>query len=242
MSVSVRCLAKITIGLGVLSLLGIFLLPSIPQPLSYHDFSDQQAIFGVPHFWNVASNLPFLLIGIRMITVLLRNRSRADRLAWFLFSIAVIFVSLGSSYYHWNPSNGTLVWDRLPMTVGFMAAFIAIAGEIFGESARRLLWLAILLGLSSVVVWWCFDDLRFYGWIQFFPLLAILLFVTLGKDHLMYRNDICWALIFYLGAKVFENWDHDIHVLLSGYMSGHPIKHVLAALGAWYLAKGPVEK
>ncbi|MBT3812899.1 MAG: hypothetical protein HOE45_04700 [Gammaproteobacteria bacterium] len=40
----------------------------------------------------------------------------------------LILVAAGSSYYHWNPNNQTLVWDRLPMTICFMSLFVALLG------------------------------------------------------------------------------------------------------------------
>ena len=48
-------------GLTVLSLAGVVLLPPIPQDQSYHQFADQRALLGIPNFWNVVSNLPFIV-------------------------------------------------------------------------------------------------------------------------------------------------------------------------------------
>jgi hypothetical protein len=53
----------ILLGATVVSVLGLFFLPPIPQDQAYHQLADQRAIFGIPNFWNVVSNLPFLLIG-----------------------------------------------------------------------------------------------------------------------------------------------------------------------------------
>ena len=39
------------------------LLPPIAQPPGYHDFADQRSLFGIPHIWNVLSNLAFVLAG-----------------------------------------------------------------------------------------------------------------------------------------------------------------------------------
>ena len=41
-------------------------------------------------------------------------------------------VAIGSSYYHWKPSNSRLVWDRLPMTVGFMSLVAVVISETLG--------------------------------------------------------------------------------------------------------------
>src|ERR1700746_1848008 len=49
--------------LMVMSLAVLLLLPPIPQDQSYHQFADQRTLLGIPNFWNVVSNLPFLVVG-----------------------------------------------------------------------------------------------------------------------------------------------------------------------------------
>jgi len=44
---------------------GFFLTcPAIPQSLPYHAFADQRTLLGSPHLLNVASNLPFCVVGV----------------------------------------------------------------------------------------------------------------------------------------------------------------------------------
>jgi hypothetical protein len=51
-------------GLAAISLLGLFLfVPPIPQPQTYHRFADEHTMLGIPNFWNVVSNVPFILVG-----------------------------------------------------------------------------------------------------------------------------------------------------------------------------------
>jgi hypothetical protein len=33
--------------------------------------------------------------------------------------LGIFLTGFGSSYYHWNPNDDTLFWDRLPMTLCF---------------------------------------------------------------------------------------------------------------------------
>jgi hypothetical protein len=47
-------------GLIVVSLAGLLPLPPLLQDQSYHQFADQRELFGIPNFWNVVSNLPFV--------------------------------------------------------------------------------------------------------------------------------------------------------------------------------------
>jgi hypothetical protein len=60
------------------SLLGLLLLPPIVQNQNYHDFADQRTLFGIPNFWNVVSNIPF--IGIGAVGLWQFGRSRATML------------------------------------------------------------------------------------------------------------------------------------------------------------------
>src|SRR5262245_49312660 len=100
-------------GLAAVSLAGLLLLPPIPQPQAYHQFADQHAVFGVPNFWNVISNLPFVLIGAWGVW-----RARGEPSA-NVFFWGVLLTGFGSSYYHWNPNDAGLFWDRLPMSIAF---------------------------------------------------------------------------------------------------------------------------
>ena len=111
--------------LVALASLAIFAWPPIHQSLEYHRFVDTRTIFGVPNFWNVASNLPFVLVGLAGLAWMARHVTKVDRClraAWLVLFVGVVLVGLGSSWYHLAPGNATLVWDRLPMTLAFMLA------------------------------------------------------------------------------------------------------------------------
>ena len=52
--------------LGAMAACGIaamFFLPPIPQDSAYPAFADQRMISGIANFWNVVSNLPFIVVG-----------------------------------------------------------------------------------------------------------------------------------------------------------------------------------
>ncbi len=38
-------------------------------------------------------------------------------------------MGVGSGYYHLSPSNATLVWDRIPMSIAIMALLSIVIGE-----------------------------------------------------------------------------------------------------------------
>lgn len=142
-------------------------------------------------------------------------------------------VCFGSAYYHWNPNNDTLVWDRLPMTIGFMGLFIGLLSESVNSRIERLILVpAIVLGFSSVIYWHYYDDLRFYYWIQLIPLLTIPVVLIVYRNKYTQQKYLLVALAFYLFAKVFEAYDKEIFLISYQQFSGHSFKHVLAALAS----------
>jgi len=220
-------LGAIVIG----SLVVLLLQPPIGQDVHYHDFADRRAFFGLPNFFDVTSNVFFLFVGIAGLRFCLRSHLGRARRAWIVLFAGVAFVGIGSGYYHWSPSNDTLVWDRLPMTIGFMGLFSAVLGEYVSDSLGEFLLVpALLLGLFSVLYWHWSDDLRLYAWIQFMPLLAILATMILFRPRHSHQWWLVAALGWYALSKVLEANDRAVFVLSQGLVSGHTIKHLLAAL------------
>src|ERR1700732_1190852 len=123
------------LGLMAVSLAALPLLPPIPQDQNYHHFADQRTLLGVPNFWNVVSNLPFIAIGAAGL-----RRFRHDPTTIVLFS-GMLLTGVGSSYYHWTPRDGPFLWDRLPMTLCFMAMLAAAVEErVDAKAGAVLLW------------------------------------------------------------------------------------------------------
>lgn len=214
------------------SLLAVMLQAPIEQDLVYHHFMDVRTLFGIPNFFNVISNLPFLLVGVAGIFLCQRQALGALKPAWLCFFLGLALVSVGSAYYHLNPDNQSLLWDRLPMTLGFMGLFAALLGEfVHPKLAQYGLLPLIAVGLSSVLIWHYFDDLRFYAWVQFMPLLVIPALLLLYRKRYSHSYLIILALLFYVLAKFLEAFDAQIFLLLQNEMAGHAIKHVFAAIG-----------
>lgn len=201
------------------------------QNPDYHNFADRRMFLGIPNFFDVASNITFLIVGLAGLKVSLGKDLGRLRNAWIVMFAGVALVSAGSAYYHWKPDNQTLVWDRLPMTIAFMALFVALLGEYISEKFSVLLVPAILMGLASVLCWHWFDDLRFYYWVQIIPLLTVLVVIILYRAPFSHQWMLLLALVFYGLAKASEVGDTEIFALSGGLVSGHTIKHLLSALG-----------
>jgi hypothetical protein len=208
--------------------------PPFGQDPRYHDFADRRVFWGIPNFFDVISNLPFLLVGIAGVGFCLRNGFGARRPGWIVFFTGVALVSIGSAYYHWDPHNESLVWDRLPMTIGFMGLFAALWGEYVRQNIVRFLLVpAVLLGFCSVLYWHWFDDLRFYYWIQLIPLVMVPVVMVLFRSRYSHQWLLLVGLACYICAKVSEAHDREVFIFTQGLLSGHALKHLLAALGCF---------
>jgi hypothetical protein len=227
-------------ALGVVIALGLTMNGVIEQDPAYHNFADQRGYFGLPNFFDVISNVPFFVIGLLgMWTARKRLAPDARSIYWLAFFVGVALVAFGSGYYHVEPNNETLVWDRLPMTIAFMALFTLIIDERLGTREGKIAFpISVGLGLASVLVWHLGGgDLRLYGFVQFFPLLAMPLLIWLFPTSIEARGRtqlFAVALAAYGAAKILEATDKQVFEVLGG-ISGHTLKHLAAATATWLL-------
>ena len=223
----------IILTVAVMGAIGALFVPRIPQDLTYHQFADNRTVLGIPNFWNVVTNIPFVLVGLFGLARL--SRVIALRSEYLIVCTGIILVAVGSSYYHYAPSTTSLVWDRLPMTIVFMALFSAIIEDrLSGRAGKILLWPLIVVGAASVGYWYLSElqgngDLRPYGLVQFLPLVLIPLILSLYRSGGLCAVFLCWTLITYALAKIAEHYDQSIFEI-PGTLSGHSIKHLLASL------------
>ena len=54
----------VLLALAAAAIVAALVSPRVPQDPAYHLFADQRVIWGVPNFWNVVSNLPFMAAGL----------------------------------------------------------------------------------------------------------------------------------------------------------------------------------
>lgn len=227
------CSSKIFILLtAILAIFLFFMMQSpIAQNLHYHQFVDEKNFWGIKNSLNVLSNIPFLIVGFYGLITLNQLKKLPARLSWKFFFIGIILVAPGSAYYHYWPNNSTLVWDRLPMTIGFMGLFSAlITTYVNANLEKRILFASILIGFVSVIYWNLFDDLRLYYFVQFMPLAIIPLIIFLYKGNIYPLKHMILALSFYVLAKWVEFRDGEIYHLTGQVFSGHSLKHILAAV------------
>ncbi len=241
---------RILLALAVVTGVAMLFVPRIPQDPTYHAFIDTRGWLGIPNFGDVMSNLPFLLVGFLGYRVLQKYGSDTqhfiDEREKKFFAIAVFGIGLtgfGSAYYHWEPGNVTLVWDRLPMTIGFMAIFaMMIAERIDLDRGLRALPVLLAMGIASVVYWHFTEsagrgDLRPYALVQFFPMLAVPLMLWFFPPRYTGVKHLGGILGWYIGAKLLEHFDGQVFALTGHAFSGHSLKHLFAAMACYELVR-----
>lgn len=227
-------LAVVAAGVAVV----VFARPPVFQSSGYFGHADQRTLLGVPNALNVLSNLPFAFaawFGLRRARGLAGPQRRA---AWITFT-AVGAVTLGSGYYHLAPDSAGLLVDRLPISLAFAALFAWILGDRLGARWTSLT-LAPLLVLALATLWIWYGtgkldgDLRPYGLVQAIPMGSVPFLLALFPGELDERR-FGFALFLYVLAKACEHFDHEIYAV-GELVSGHTLKHLLAAAACVYLA------
>jgi hypothetical protein len=182
---------------------------------------------------NVLSNVPFVIVGLWGWCLIGWKSPKTPRTdsVYLAFFTGVLFTGIGSAYYHWSPDDASLVWDRLPMTVGFMSFTAMIIVERCNETVGlRLFPYLLTVGVLSVGYWTWQGDLRPYLLVQFGPMLFLPIIIWRFKGP---GTRWLWAtVVFYLLAKTLELFDQEIFMVTGSLVSGHALKHIAAAAGA----------
>ncbi|MBA3034374.1 MAG: hypothetical protein KKF85_01090 [Gammaproteobacteria bacterium] len=227
-------------------LLGLALaLPPVAQPLQYHDFADQRACFILSNCLDTVSNGLFILAGVIGLLFLRGGTARRafinqhEAIFYKLFFAAVVLIGFASGYYHLAPDHAGLAWDRAAIAVAFMAWFAAILAERISLATAFLMLPLLLVAALGGIGWWYWSetqgagDLRFYALVQVVPILLIPLLLWLYPPRYSKGWHILLVIGLYLLALLFDYTDRQVFALTGGFVSGHTLKHVVAALAAY---------
>jgi hypothetical protein len=208
--------------------------PTLAQYPHYHAFADHREALGLPSALNVLSNLPFVFGGLWGLSQVGR-RAAAYTLnsRWWLaafFFAGLITTSIGSSVYHWAPDDFGLTLDRLGMLPAFAGlAAMAAADRI---SVRSGDWVAAWVAtVGSLSAWWWLHTGNLLPWaaLQGGGLLLIGLLAVRRPAPGAWDLPLAKVVGLYLVAKVLEMADQPVLDLTLGLVSGHTLKHVVAA-------------
>jgi hypothetical protein len=202
----------------------------------------------VANFLNVVSNFPFLVAGAWGLALIFRGQGafldQREQLPYLVFFLGALLTCVGSAYYHAAPDNARLVWDRLPMTLGFAGLVAAALAERLDlKLGQRSLWPLLGLGVFTVLFWYGTEragagNVMPYGVYQGWSVLVIVLVLAcFPAARYSHGSLLAWAAIWYGAAKVFETFDLQIYRLLGGTLSGHTIKHAVAALAVFAIVR-----
>ena len=223
------------------------IITPLAQDPAYHLFADRRTFLGIPNFWNVASNLPFVVVGVWGFAFVRRQVDEPLRFAWLVFFAGIFLTAFGSGYYHLRPDNESLAWDRLTMSIGFMSFVAIVIGEYVSiDWGKRLVLPLVITGAASVLYWSHTEqlgigDLRPYALVQFMPMVFVPVVILVRRDRSDLGWYIAWMIAFYAMAKVLEFFDAGVFSV-GELMSGHALKHIFAALGPAALLSGLMKR
>lgn len=226
-----------------------FLAPPLAQPPSYHDFADRRVCLGLPNCLDTASNAFFVLAGAWGLYVLLGAKFRPvfidprERRPYALFFFSVVLIGLASAYYHLSPDNAGLAWDRAAMALAFMAWLSAVIAERVGTRVGvALLAPLCIVGQAAVAYWYWSEtqgagDLRPWLLVQLMPILLVPLLIWLYPPRYSHGRVALAVVGLYLVALLFDLGDSAVFAFTDGIVGGHALKHAVAALAAWLVAR-----
>ena len=239
--------AGLLLAFAVAMAIALALLPPFPQPQEYHHFADTRALFGIPNFLDVFSNLAFIGVAVAGLNTVLRPGraafiDRAEHLPYALFFLALAATAFGSAWYHLAPDNARLFWDRLPIAICFAALLSAVIAERCSIKAGLLLLLPLAVAGAGTVWYWLWSETRGaenvlpYFAFQVYALLAILLLMYFFPPRYSRGADLYRAAMLYGAALAAELLDRRIYALGQA-IGGHTLKHLLAALAMYQIVR-----
>ena len=227
---------------AVLALLAVALVaPAVAQSAQHHQFADTRAWGWLPCAADVLSNLPFLLWGMLGLGLLARQPRRevhrveaTSRALMGLFFAGLVITAFMSAFYHWQPDDAGLAFDRLGMVVAFAGLMgLAAAGRVSARAGALLALAVLLLGPASIWVWSASGNVLPWAVLQFGGMLLVLCLAGLkplpGGPAIRWG----WVIVIYAITKGFEMADEAVFAATSQLVSGHSLKHVVASCAAW---------
>ncbi len=212
----------------------VFWGPFLPASAHQHHFADQRGWRGLPCALDVLSNLPFAVAGMWGLVWLRRlgalRLCLATRATAALFFGGLVLTAVGSGWYHWQPDDAGLLWDRLGMAVAFAGLLgLAVVGRISPRAGVATALCLLVAGPAAVVAWAHTGNLLPWAVVQFGGLLAVLALACMPHRHgalvVQWGAVIAW----YAVAKAFELADHAVFEATGQWVSGHTLKHLMAA-------------
>jgi hypothetical protein len=212
--------ARVITVLSAIAILIIALAVTITRGPEFHHYADTRTWLGIPNAGDVLSNAMFLVVAL-----------------WSTHParLGVAAIALGSGVYHAVPSDTTLAFDWLPIVLTLAIVNAVVIGDRAGARAGRH---ASILGPAfaiAAVAWWVASggthggNMAPYVAVQAvgIALPAVLVATTPGSIRLRF---LLVGLIAFAIARLCASYDRALLDAIG--VSGHSLKHVVAALAA----------
>lgn len=220
---------------------GDFILTPIYVPEGYYHFADVRHDLGIPYTGDVLSNGAFALVAVWGLIMVYRARDRLAVKPWLALSLtaffgAVFMVTFGSGYFHLDPGPYRIFLDRLPISLAAGAILGALLIDRQPPNRNRaILTFSATMAFALAGLWHvtATGDLRLYALTQAAPLIVALLFARVwnSPEHAIPGKRLLFLALVYGGAKAAEVYDGELYEAFD-WMSGHNLKHLLAASAA----------
>ncbi|GKS77445.1 membrane-spanning protein [Acidovorax sp. SUPP950] len=239
-------------ALAVLAAVGAW-GPQVAADPHQHAFADQRTLWGIAHAMDVLTNLPFALmglLGVRRLVQWVRSgkaggcgegvaqaagtgRTTTAVMAAIFFS-GLLLTAGASALYHAVPHNITLLWDRMGMLVAFTGLVgLAVDGRMGARPAWVLACVLPLAGALSLRAWGMAGQVLPWGVLQGGGMLLVAALAMVPARSSRPPLSLVAVIGWYALAKLLELGDHAVFGWTGGWVSGHSLKHVAAALAAW---------
>jgi len=187
---------------------------------NYHNFADQRNFFNIPNFFNIISNL-FIYIPIHYIIQNRENTNKFNMIDILIINILCIIIT--SIYYHINPNDNTIIFDKISIVSTIITVCIIIL-KIENNIIRIILY---IIGILSVIYWIKKDNLLFY--------IILIIGVPIYICYKLYKYT---NLRIYIYSHIFslillrlvEYYDLPIYQFTNQIISGHSLKHIIASI------------
>jgi len=183
---------------------------SFQKQIEYNDFGDKRKVICIPNFMDVMSNLFFVIFGMYYYY----------KYKDIYLTTGFILTCIGSMYYHIDPNMNTLLYDRLPMSFVFS---MILARKL--ELNLLYTTICIAYNILTVLYWYSTYNLSYYIASQ----LSLIIF------FLLYDYGLRTCILIYILAKITETYDKQIYKLTNNLISGHTMKHILAAIAILFI-------
>lgn len=197
---------------------------------SYCERAGEAGAWGEP--LNLITNLYFIIGGVALARLLLRERGQGRRIDLWLLSALMVTIGLGSGAWHLMPTGKTLLMDVIPIGLFIHVYLISSLRRLFALPWWKVIAYWLSYAAASVLAQNMLSPDLLNGTIMYVPTYVALIVMTLGllkRDRAAGRI-MAGVLMVWTVSLVFRTVDRDVckELLIGTHFLWH-------ALNAWVL-------